>query len=227
MNDERRLEGLRTAVYATLAEEGRAPSAGELAVRWGRSPEETVWGLRELAVRHTIVLGAADDVIRMAHPFSASPMGFVVSPLDGRDDRNWWGGCAWDSFGISAALGVDVLIDTACPECGRRHRVTSGPERPPTPELTVHFPLPAARWWDDVVFTCSNIRMFCSPDHLAAWASRTGRVVGRAVGAATVWELSRPWYGDRLAPGFRPHTTEHNQRLLTEVGLAGDFWRLP
>jgi hypothetical protein len=54
-----------------------------------------------------------------------------------------------------------------------------------------------------------------------------GRTVGRAVGAATVWALSRPWYGDRLAPDFRPHTTEHDQGLLAEAGLVGDFWRLP
>jgi Alkylmercury lyase len=47
----------------------------------------------------------------MAHPFSAAPMAFVVSPADGHDDRRWWGGCAWDSFGISAALALDVLID--------------------------------------------------------------------------------------------------------------------
>lgn len=227
MTSEQWLGNLRAAVYVTLAEEGRGPSVRELARRCGRTPQETAEGLRELAARHTLVLSPDGDAVRMAHPFSAAPMGFVVSPANGLDDRRWWGGCAWDSFGISAALELDILIDTSCPGCGKWHRVEAGPERPPTPELTVHFPLPATHWWDDVVHTCSHIRMFCSPEHLTAWAVRAGRTVGQAVPAITVWALAQPWYGDRLAPGFRPHSTDHNQQLLTAAGLTGEFWQLP
>ena len=42
-----------------------------------------------------------------------------------------------------------------------------------------------------------------------------------------MWRLARPWYGDRLASDYTPHTREHNQALLDEVGLSGEFWRLP
>jgi hypothetical protein len=225
VSNEQLLASLRRAVYSVLATEGRAPSVLELARMCGRTRQDVEEGLRELALRHALVLSPDGDAIRMAHPFSAAPMAFVVSPADGKDDRRWWGGCAWDSFGISAALSLDVLIDTSCPGCGRFLRVHAGPERSPSPALTVRFPVPAARWWDDVVATCSQIRMFCSPEHLADWGA--GRPVGQAISATTVWALAQPWYGDRLDPDFRPHDKERNQRLLTEAGLTGEFWRLP
>jgi hypothetical protein len=224
---ERDVERLRRAVYETLAAEGRAPSVAELARRLDVDGAAVTGGLRVLARRHALVLSADGDAVRMAHPFSAAPMGFVVSPADGRDHRRWWGGCGWDSFGIVAALGVDALIDTACPACGRQHRVAAGPERPPRPSLPVHFMVPAARWWDDVVHTCSHIRMFCSEDHCREWCAAAGVAVGEVVDAERVWRLARGWYGDRLAPDYRPHTTAANQRLLAAQGLAGEFWELP
>jgi len=39
-------------------------------------------------------------------------------------------------------------------------------------------------------------------------------------------ELARRWYGDRLAPAWRPRTLEASQAILDGVGLAGPFWAL-
>lgn len=163
----------------------------------------------------------------MAHPFSAAPMAFVVTPADGFDDRRWWGGCAWDSFGISAALHLDVRIDTACPQCGATISYASGPETAPPSELAVRFPRPATQWWDDVVGTCTMIRMFCDHGPANRWTADNAAGAGYITDAATVWRLAGPWYGDRLEPDFQPHSREHNQRLLDECGLTGPFWRLP
>jgi hypothetical protein len=227
------LEAVRRAVYAVLVEEGRGPTVGDLSARTGRPRERVQALLHRLADQHALVLTPSGDGIRMAHPFSAAPMGFVVAPLDGRDghdgrdDRLWWGGCAWDSFGISAAMGLDVRISTACPGCGRRYELPAGPARAPGTSAVVHFPVPAARWWDDVVHTCSHIRVFCSAEHVRGWAQRTGRPVGAVVPVEDVWRLAQPWYGDRLSDDFVPHTREHNQRLLAEAGLVGGFWALP
>lgn len=163
----------------------------------------------------------------MAHPFTAAPMAFVVTPSDGLDDRRWWGGCAWDSFGISAALGLEVRIDTACPHCGSHLSYTSGPATPPPPELAVWFPRPAAEWWDDVVGTCTLIRTFCSSEHAEQWRTERADGGGYVATITAVWQLANPWYGDRLAPDFQPHTREHNQRLLADCGFEGPFWELP
>jgi hypothetical protein len=104
-------QAIRTIVYRTFAAEVRAPSPREIAREAGCPVDATGAVLRELAERRALVLTPDGDAVRMAHPFSAAPMAFVVSPADGHDDRRWWGGCAWDSFGISAALALDVLID--------------------------------------------------------------------------------------------------------------------
>lgn len=109
----------RDLVYETFAAEGRAPSIGELARRTDSTPETVRQHLRELADAHALVLNGEGDAIRMAPPFTAAPMAFVLTPTDGHNDRRWWGGCAWDSFGISAALRTEVRIDTTCPPVRR------------------------------------------------------------------------------------------------------------
>jgi hypothetical protein len=163
-------------------------------------------------------------------------MGFVVSaagrgPAGYPGDRMWWGGCAWDSFGIGAALGEPVVIRTHCPGCGRDLTVRAGAAQPPEPGLVVRIPCPASRWWDDVVTTCANIRLFCDESHVEAW-KRAGKTraapppADRVISAVTIWRLAQPWYGDRLDPGWSSRTAAAAQRLLTQAGLTGDFWRL-
>lgn len=218
---------IRDLVYETFLTEGRAPSIGELSRRAGVPRETVAQDLADLADAHALVLNEDGDRIRMAHPFTAAPMAFVVTPQDGHDDRRWWGGCAWDSFGISAALSLDVRIDTACPHCGAAISTIAGPEQPPSSEIAVRFPRPAAEWWDDVVGTCSMIRMFCSRDHAEAWTAQHAPGAGYIADAVDVWRLAQPWYGDRVDPEFVPHTREHNQHLLESIGLTGPFWRLP
>lgn len=218
---------VRDLVYATLAEEGRAPSVGELAARTGQDREQVRADLDRLADVHALVLDRDGDAVRMAHPFTAAPMAFVLTPTDGFDDRRWWGGCAWDSFGISAALGLEVRIDTACPHCARHLSLVAGPSTPPPEELTVRFPRPAAEWWADVVATCTRIRLFCTGEHAEEWTAAHAPGEGYLTGARTVWDLAQAWYGDRLAEDFTPHSREHNQALLEERGLTGEFWRLP
>ncbi|WP_242902216.1 alkylmercury lyase family protein [Actinomadura terrae] len=218
---------VRDLVYETFASEGCAPSVAELARATRNSIEETQKILHDLAEVHALVLTADGDAVRMAHPFTSAPMAFVVTPLDGHDDRRWWGGCAWDSFGISAALKLDVRIDTACPQCGTPISYQTGPQLPPPADLAVRFPWPADQWWNDVVSTCTMIRTFCDRAHAEQWTADNAPGTGYIAEAATVWRLADPWYGDRLDPTFQPHTREHNQRLLNECGLTGPFWQLP
>jgi hypothetical protein len=240
---------LRLAIYRTFAGLGRPPSVAELAAATGRGEAAVRAALRALHDAHAIVLTPARDAVRIAHPFSAAPMGYVVAadgpgPAGYAGDRMWWGGCAWDSFGIGAALGEPVAIRTRCPGCGRELVVRAGPEQPPEPageqapeqagdrepdpDLVVHIPVPARAWWDDVVATCSNIRLFCNQAHVAAWAgAEPPHPVGRVIPAGTMWRLAQAWYGDRLDPDWAPRPVAAAQELLRRCGLTGDFWRLP
>lgn len=173
------------------------------------------------------MLNRDGDAIRMAHPFTAAPMAFVLTPLDGTDDRRWWGGCAWDSFGISAALHLDVRIDTTCPHCAAHLTLTVGANIAPPSELAVRFPRPAAEWWDDVVATCTMIRLFYTRTHAEQWTTEHAPGQGYVTDARTVWELAKGWYGDRIDRDFVPHTRDRNQDLLQRRGLIGEFWLLP
>jgi hypothetical protein len=212
---------VRAHVFATFAAEGRAPSAAELGAALGLDEGAVHDGLRELHAAHAIVLTGAGDAIRMAHPFSAWPMGFVLR----EGDRFWWGGCAWDSFGIMAALGRPLEVTTTCPGCGKLLRYSAPPDAPPG--LVVRLPRPAAEWWEDVVATCSSIRTFCSREHVSDWVERTASAPGETVPLEQLHRLALPWYGDRLDPDWQPQTQQQRQRLLEECGLSGPFWKLP
>jgi hypothetical protein len=50
---------------------------------------------------------------------------------------------------------------------------------------------------------------------------------GETVDLPTLLRLARRWYGDRLDPDWRPRTRDQSQAILDEVGLTGEFWRLP
>jgi hypothetical protein len=85
----------------------------------------------------------------MANPFSAVPTAFRVNAAG----RWWYANCAWDAFGICAALHADGRIETSCPDCGEAISVGMHDGRPDDDTLLWHCLVPAARWWEDIVFT--------------------------------------------------------------------------
>ena len=87
--------------------------------------------------------------IRMAHPFSGVDTPYRVLA----QDRWWYANCGWDAFGICAALGVDGRVESTCPDCGEPYSVRVRDRRIDGPELLFHALVPAAQWWDDIVFT--------------------------------------------------------------------------
>jgi hypothetical protein len=56
--------------------------------------------------------------------------------------------------------------------------------------------------------------------------SAEGVTTGALVPVDVLGELARRWYGDRMSPDWRPRSREESQRILSDVGLAGDFWQL-
>ena len=85
----------------------------------------------------------------MANPFSAVPTAYRVQARE----RWWYANCAWDAFGICAALQVDGRIETSCPDCCAPLTVTIENKQPDDKSLLFHCLIPAARWWHDIVFT--------------------------------------------------------------------------
>jgi hypothetical protein len=95
-----------------------------------------------LAEQHVVALDD-DGKVWMAHPFAAHTDGARVDA----GGRTWWGNCAWDAFGIVAALGLDDATITAQ---GITLHVRDGEVEG---DAGFHVLVPAAHWWDDIGFT--------------------------------------------------------------------------
>lgn len=140
---------LRNVTYRLFVEHGDAPTSAEVAVALGWDPARVVAGWRRLHDAHALVLQPGNDAIRMANPFSAVPTPFRVRAAG----RWWYANCAWDAFGVCAALGVDGRIETACPDCDDPITIDVTNALPDDETLLFHSIVPAANWWDDIVFT--------------------------------------------------------------------------
>ena len=66
--------------------------------------------------------------------------------------------------------------------------------------------------------------VFRSEAHVARWLA--GRPPGATIPITKLAELANAWWGDRVAPDWRPHPREQNQVILSRLGLTGPFWRL-
>lgn len=216
-------ESLRLLVYRSFARTGSAPSLAELAAASRSSAEDVRIGLRELAAERHLVLGD-DDAIAMAHPFSSLPMGFAVMGAA----TLWWGGCAWDAFAIPHLVPDedDVLVATRCPACDAPHAWVVGTSAPPHGAQVAHFLVPTAHAWDDVVRTCANQRIFCSPGCVEAWTSGGGMKPGYVMDLPTLWHLAAGWYDGRLEEGYRRREPSEATDYFRDVGLHGSFWGL-
>jgi hypothetical protein len=140
---------LRNLTYARFVELGRAPAAAEIAPIAGLGLADVMAGWERLHAEHALVLDQVTGEIRMANPFSGVPTSYRVQA----GGRWWYGNCAWDAFGICAALHEDGVVETSCPDCGEAMHIAVRDQRPEYPGLLFHCLVPAARWWDDIVFT--------------------------------------------------------------------------
>jgi hypothetical protein len=140
---------VRNLTYRLFVDTGEAPSAAQVAARAGVAVAEVGATWQRLHAAHALVLQPGTVELRMANPFSAIPTAHRVQAAG----RTWYANCAWDAFGICAALHTDGIIETACPHCGERIECEVRDGRPTDQRLLFHCLVPAARWWDDIVFT--------------------------------------------------------------------------
>jgi hypothetical protein len=140
---------LRNHVYRRFVELGRAPTFAELARELGLAATDVAAAMRRLHEAHALVLEPDESRVRMANPFSAIP-----TPHRAYANGRWWyANCAWDAFGILAALDVDGHVASSCPDCASPIEIDVRDRRPVADGHVVHINVPARRWWDDIVFT--------------------------------------------------------------------------
>jgi hypothetical protein len=140
---------LRNATYQLFAERGSAPAAADVAAATGTTPAEVLDSWQRLHAAHALVLEAGGRELRMANPFSAVPTAFRVQAAG----RWWHANCAWDAFGVCAALHVNGRIEAVCPDCDEPLPIAVTDGEPDDVSLLFHCLVPARLWWQDIVFT--------------------------------------------------------------------------
>jgi hypothetical protein len=69
------------------------------------------------------------------------------------DGRNYYANCAWDSLGIIAALQKPGIVHSCCEQTMEPLRLNVGRDGPEPSTWLFHSLVPAAKWWEDIVYT--------------------------------------------------------------------------
>jgi hypothetical protein len=67
--------------------------------------------------------------------------------------KRYFANCVWDAFGIAAALQANAVIPASDGFSGEPLTLEIKNNQPVSQPYVAHFAVPAARWWDDIVFT--------------------------------------------------------------------------
>lgn len=139
----------KLAIYRLFAEHARRPSLTEVAARVGADAGSVLAAYARLRAQRVLALEADGESIRMAPPFSGVPTQHV-SVVGG---KRYFANCAWDSLGVIAALQQPGVVHSRCEHSGEPLHLEVGLDGPEPSTWLFHCLVPAAKWWDDIVFT--------------------------------------------------------------------------
>jgi Alkylmercury lyase len=141
---------VKLAVYQITADTGSIPNAVSVARAIGSPEKAVVSAFIRLRQKRLLVPEPNDSGrIRMAPPFSGVATSF---PVDSRG-RRYYANCIWDAYGVVAALDADAIIPAQDGFTGEPLVLEVRGRRPVLHSYVAHFAVPAAKWWEDIVFT--------------------------------------------------------------------------
>src|SRR5262245_6916007 len=141
---------LRHQIYAHTTGLGKPPSMAELSAATHEPLDRVRDSLARLAAGRIVVLQRDGGEILMAPPFSAVPTPFMVET----SRHACYANCAWDAIGVPVMLRESAHIVSSCGCCGTSLALDVQPDHAPAAAgVVVHFAVPAARWWQDLVYT--------------------------------------------------------------------------
>jgi hypothetical protein len=140
---------VKLAVYHHFAETGRRPAVEEIRDQTGLTADEIRAAYTCLRAQRVLLLEADGVSIRMAPPFSGVSTQHVVMA----GGRSYFANCAWDALGIPAALQSLATVHSRCEQSMEPLHLEVGLNGPEKSDWVFHCVVPAAHWWDDLVFT--------------------------------------------------------------------------
>ena len=141
---------VKLTVYQMIAGTGLVPTSFHVAQAANLSEPDVRAAFARLHAQRLLVPEPNDPSrIRMAPPFSGVPTAF---PVEAHGQR-YFANCVWDAYGIAAALHADAMIPASDGHTGEALTLEVKDGRPIPKPYLAHFAVPAAHWWDDIVFT--------------------------------------------------------------------------
>jgi hypothetical protein len=140
---------VKLVIYWNTAERGQPPGIDEVAKHVGESADQVRESYGRLARNRLLVLEPDGETIRMAPPFSGVTTQHRVTSAG----VSYYANCAWDAFGIPAALNRPGEVVSRCEQSKETLRLTVGLDGPEPSDWLFHCEVPAAKWWQDIVFT--------------------------------------------------------------------------
>ncbi|SRR6266511_3939110 len=137
-------------IYEMIARTTRMPTSADVASAMGSSVAEVEQAFQRLYEKRLLVLEPeSSSRIRMAPPFS----GIETQHRVKIEEKVYFANCAWDAFGIAAALNRDADIESTCGDCNEPLTFQIREGKPLPQDCVVHFAVPAAQWWQDIIYT--------------------------------------------------------------------------
>ena len=141
---------VKLAIYRITGDTGTVPSSGEVARAIELTEDEVRASFARLHAKRLLVPEPGDPFrIRMAPPFSGIPTAFPVEA----NGQRYYANCVWDAYGIPAALHSDAISQASDGHSGEALTLEVKNGAPVLKPYVAHFAVPAAHWWDDLVFT--------------------------------------------------------------------------
>lgn len=141
---------VKLRIYEVIAETTRPPTSLEVAAALSASVEDVEAAFHRLYQKRLLVLEPGlDSKIRMAPPFSGVATPFLVKVRD----KSYYANCVWDALGIPAALQGDGDVSASDGLTGEAMSLAVRDGKPVPRDCVIHFAVPAAHWWDDIIYT--------------------------------------------------------------------------
>lgn len=222
-------KNVRKYIFEHFEEHTTAPVLEQIMRKFGLDRASTFKVLADLQSARHIALLTGTQRILMAFPFSGIVTPFRVK-VAGKE-REYFANCAWDAVAIHVALGKEQWISSYCHHCSEDINIHLKDQRVVSQQSDnhplVYLALPASKWWENILLTCSNNMVFLSSKaHLADWIKLGAASGGEALTIDQTLRLSVPIYKTKMNIDYERPSREQTIAHFQSLGLTSDFWRI-
>jgi hypothetical protein len=220
---------VRMYILEHFEEHTTAPVLEQIMRRFELDRSSAFKVLSELQSARHIALLTGTQRILMAFPFSSIVTPFRVK-VAGKD-REYFANCAWDAVAIHVALGKEQWISSYCHHCSEDVKIHLKDQGLISQlfdnQPIVYLTLPASKWWENILLTCSNnMVFFSSKNHLAEWINSGSQKGGEALTIEQTLRLSVPIYKTKMSLDYARPSREQTIAHFQSLGLTSDFWKI-